>query len=212
MARAIIRVISKGLGIVRANGALKAFRHKAGGWAAGRNVTVEGRAIRTHVPETYLMTNAKTVAAFRHLLDTRDFDYILRTNSSTYVDLHGLRDFVQNIPDRGYYGGAVWKAQGLEFITGSTILLSRDLVEYAATDPEWEFDLIDDMALGGSMLRAGARPQSVERADVLTSGDLARLDSGSLTSTFLVRCKGEENREHDIAAMLRVHELYESSK
>jgi hypothetical protein len=64
------------------------------------------------------------------------------------------------------------------------------------------------MALGRSMSRAGAVPQSVSRTDVLTSEDLARLDAAALSSSFLVRCKGESDRKHDIAAMLRLHELY----
>lgn len=209
--RALVRGFSKALGLIHADSALTAFRRKAGAWAAGRKVSIEGRNIHTGVPETYLMTNSKTVAAFRHLLITQEFDYILRTNSSTYVNLERLKAFVQTLPENGYYGGAVWHSHGLEFITGSTILLSRDLVEYAARDPEWDFDLIDDMAIGRSMRRAGAAPQSVARADVLTPADLARLDASALASSFLVRCKGADDRSHDIAAMHRVHALYEQA-
>lgn len=211
-ARAAARIVPKALESVKAAALAKEFRRRAGAWAASRPVVTQGRRIQTQVPETYLMTNAKNVAALRHLLVTQDFDYVLRTNSSTYVNLSMLSNFVQALPSEGYYGGAVWQAKGLEFITGSTILLSRDLVEYAAFDDAWDFDLIDDMALGESMQRAGAKPQSVARVDVLTAGDIDVLRAEDLGSAFLVRCKGATDRDHDIAAMRRVHQLYETDK
>lgn len=203
---------AKCLGLIGAKRAQKIFRRKVGAWFAARPVRACGRYIQTSVPESYLMTNAKTVAAFRHLLETEEFDFILRTNSSSYVELGRLEEFVQTLPEGGYYGGAVWRVQGLEYVTGSTILMSRDLVEHAVRDPEWDFELIDDMALGRSMRRRGVKPQSVERVDVLTADDLSHLDSTSLSATFLVRCKGEENREHDILAMRKVHSVYRAMR
>jgi hypothetical protein len=206
--RLVILGIAKCLGELRAYRAQRMFRRKTGAWLARRDVRVVGRDILTGVPESYLTTNAKTVAAFRHLLKTEDFDFILRTNSSSYVDLERLDQFVQAIPDGGYYGGAVWRAQGLEFVTGSTILISRDLVELAAFDERWDFDLIDDMALGWSMRRAGVTCQSIERVDVLSEDSILSLSEEALASAFLVRCKVEADRSGDIRAMRRVHDLF----
>lgn len=211
LSRALIRSVSKGLELLGAKKSVRTFRHFTGRWAAGRGATIEAREIRTRVPETYITTNAKTVAAFRHLLSVADFDYVLRTNSSTYVNIDMLTKFVQSIPNDNYYGGTSWQAHGVEYATGTSILLSRDLVEYVAGDPSWEFDLVDDLALGKSMVRAGAKVDPFPRIDVYTREDLCGLRSEDLKSTFIVRCKGLEGRRHDIAAMRRVHELYGAS-
>lgn len=207
-ARALVRVVSKILTKARARVPLGKFRHAVGKWAAGRGTVINGRQLLTRVPETYITTNAKTVAAFRHLLLTEDFDYILRTNSSTYVNLHKLEEFVQTIPDTGYYGGTLWRSHGIEYATGTSILLSRDLVDYAAHDPRWEFDHIDDVALGKSMARAGVTVDPFTRIDVYTAAALAKLTVDDLKSVIVVRCKGVEERGHDITAMHRIHALY----
>lgn len=206
--RQLIRIGNKSLQVLGFKRALRIFRRRAAVWAAGRKVSLEGSRIQTRVPETYLMTNAKTVAGFRHLLRTYEFDYILRTNSSTYVNLKMLEDFVQGLPSEGYYGGTTWRAHGVDYVTGTSILLSRDLVKHVAYDPEWNFDVIDDLAVGMSMARAEIIPKPIPRIDICSSGDLAALDPVVLASSFIVRCKGLEDRQHDIRAMQRVHELY----
>lgn len=208
LVRGLIRIVGKGLELCRAHKLVKAYRHAMGRWAAGRGAAIEGRELRTRVPETYLATNAKTVAAFRYLLLTQDFDYILRTNSSTYVNVPMLMEFVQTLPSEGYYGGTLWRAHGVEYATGTSILLSRDLVEHAARDPLWDFDLVDDLALGKSMIRVGVKADPFTRVDVYTEDDLKSLRPEDVASAFIVRCKGLEGRRHDIAAMHRVHQLY----
>jgi hypothetical protein len=175
--------------------------------AAARPVDRVGDRVQTRVPEDYVMANAKTVAGLRHLLATDPFDFLLRTNSSTYVDLGMLQRWVEAAPSTRYYAGTPWTLDGMEYATGTSILLSRDLVELAANDPEWDFSTIDDVAFGRSMQRAGVPLDPVPRVDVMTDADLAALDESRLATTFVVRCRGAQGREHDVVAMRRIHEL-----
>ncbi|MGY3564827.1 hypothetical protein [Sinomonas sp. RB5] len=151
------------------------------------------------------MTNAKTVAAFRHVLATEEFDFLLRTNSSSYINLPFLLDYIQNIPSRDYYGGTTWEKEGLTYVTGTSILLSRDLVSYAAEDPYWDFDVIDDIAVGKSMARRGVEPVGVPRVDLYSDSDLCGLTDEMLKTTYIFRCRGESDRGHDISAMQFIH-------
>jgi hypothetical protein len=187
--------------------ALYSFHTASGRWASNRRVRIVGDRIETNTPETYLMTNAKTVAAFRHVLGTKDFDYVLRTNTSSYVNLAMLLQFIQDLPDEKYYGGTLWEKNGLTYVTGTSILLSRDLVQHAAYDPDWEFGLIDDLALGRSMSRLGISPRPIPRVDVGTPDALSGLTKETAASSFVIRCRGTHTRLHDITAMHRVHEL-----
>lgn len=209
--RACIRIISRVLQAFGGGAILSRFRAGAAAWAAGQRVRQRDNMVITGVPETYLMTNAKTVAGFRHILESSEFDYVLRTNSSTYVNLKMLNAFVQDLPETAFYGGTPWTVGNISYATGTSMLLSRDLVERIVSDEDWEFDLVDDLAVGMSMRRAGVVLNAFPRVDVCTPTDLANLSVEDLRSTFIVRCKGTNEREHDVVAMNRVHQLYESA-
>lgn len=184
------------------------YSRVVGAWVASLGVREVGDRIETTVPETYLNTNPKTVAGFRHLLATQDFDFVFRTNSSSYVNLPMLQEFVQSIPTERFYGGFIGESGGVRFASGACTLMSRDLVQHVVTDPEWEFGIIDDVAMGRSMMRAGVAVQPVKRIDVLSLADIDALKAEDLRSVFVVRCKNSDARAHDVSAMRRVHELY----
>jgi hypothetical protein len=189
----------------------EAYSRVVGAWAASLAVRVVGDRLQTGVPETYLNTNPKTIAGLRHLLATREFDFIFRTNTSTYVNLKMLDEFVQSIPADGFYGGFVGERDGVRFASGTCTLLSRDLVKHAVNDPEWEYGVIDDVAMGRCMSRARVAVQPLVRVDVTSRVELEALDSEDLSCAFVVRCKNPSDREYDIKAMHRVHELYGTS-
>jgi hypothetical protein len=205
------RLVGRLLQLFGAVEALKQFRVWVAAMAAQRPVLQSDSRIVTGVPETYIMTNAKTVAGFRHILASHEFDYVLRTNSSTYVNLSMLSDYVQNLPSTNFYGGTLWTSGAVNYATGTSMLLSRDLVERVVDDPKWDFDLVDDLAVGMAMSRAGVPLNAFPRIDVCTSEDLVSLSIETLRSSFIVRCKGLDDREHDVIAMRRVHALYQAA-
>jgi hypothetical protein len=206
--RMLVRAGDKAIEIIGSGAALARFHRLTGVWAVGRPVRQEGNVVFTGVPETYLNTNPKTIAGLRHVLEKYDFDYLLRTNTSTYVNRQLLADFVVNLPEERYYGGFLGESGNVRYASGTCTLLSRDAVEMIVSDPQWEYDIIDDIAIGKSMERAGVDIQPFDRIDVLTSEHINNLTIDTLRSAFVVRCKGAHGREHDIVAMHRVHELY----
>lgn len=157
------------------------------------------------------MVGTKTLTGFRHVLDHWDCyfaDFIFRTNSSTYVMLDRLRDFVQTIPRTGYYGGFLGEHDGQPFVGGTGILISTDLAQRAVDDPKWEYDLIDDVALGRSMSRLGVEPVPLPRVDIPDAAKLSGLDLDSLDGAFMVRCTARNgDRSHDVRVMHRVHTI-----
>jgi hypothetical protein len=166
--------------------------------------------VLTQVPETYLNTNPKTIAGLRYMLGRYKFQYLLRTNTSTYINRKLLAEFVEGLPEERYYGGFIGESGGVRFASGACTLLSRDAIEMIVADPQWEYNIIDDVAIGRSMNRRGVGVQPISRVDVLDDKDLDDLDIDRLRSTFVVRCKGIQNREHDVIAMHRVHSLYQA--
>lgn len=172
---------------------------------SGLPVRLVGDKLHTYVPETYHSINTKTVAGLRYILATQDFDYILRTNSSTYVNLEMLEEFAQRLPASSYYGGLIGKSDGVSFASGTCALMSRDVASAIASDPDWEYELMDDVAIGRSVFRSGIKVRPINRIDILKQDDLKRLTAKGLSSTFVVRCKSDGDRAHDVIAMHQVH-------
>lgn len=73
--------------------------------------------------------------------------YLLRTKAACYVERRRLQATVAALPGTGLYGGFVGESEGCPFVSGTGMLLSRDVVEMAVADPDWEFDRVDDVAL-----------------------------------------------------------------
>lgn len=210
MTRTAAKYIQKGIQRLAGEKAFSLLSRAAGSWMASRPVSIDGDRLMTGVPETYLNTNPKNIAGLRHLLATQQFDYVFRTNTSSYVNLGVLDEYVQSLPTDGYYAGFIGESGGTRFASGTCTLMSRDVAETAVSDPEWEYWLIDDVAMGRSMARASVEVQPLTRVDVLTPEDLHALTPETLASAFVVRCKSLGGRDHDVKAMHRVHELYDA--
>jgi len=56
------------------------------------------------------------------------YDYIFRTNSSSYVDKKMLLEYIKDKPIEKYYSGVIGFHGGIKFSSGSGYFISRDLV------------------------------------------------------------------------------------
>ena len=81
-------------------------------------VDLNKNEILTTVPDLYSLIGAKTLAAFNVSLQKFEFDYIFRTNVSSYLNLGGLQRFVDDKPRNGFYAGVVGNHQGINFASG----------------------------------------------------------------------------------------------
>jgi len=81
----------------------------------------------------------KTIDAFQWLLENEEFDYILRTNCGTYVDVEMLKNNLEKLETtKNIYGGHtgvynnrhnVGQPPEIKFASGSAFIVSKDLVE-----------------------------------------------------------------------------------
>jgi len=99
----------------------------------------------------------KTIAMFEHALQTKEFDYLFRPNSSLYVNQHKLVEWLTDKPLTNFASGL--NGVGVDkilFLHGSGYILSRDVVELIVKHKdEWNHSLIDDVAIGDLMLKKG---------------------------------------------------------
>ena len=114
------------------------------------------------IPDTdgYHNIGYKTISAFELLLK-KDFDYIFRPNSSSFVNIPRLLDYIQTLPTEKFYAGSPipYLHGGLNeddynnsapklCCSGCGYFMSRDLVQLIVDKKEmWQHRLIDDLAL-----------------------------------------------------------------
>jgi hypothetical protein len=112
--------------------------------------------------ELYLNILYKTIKSFELLL-SNDYDFFIRSNISTIIDIEKLICYLENIPRTNFYGGGSvgnlqWldyrggivdkKYFGLKFSGGSNIILSTDLVNNMVINKDKiNYSIIDDVSI-----------------------------------------------------------------
>lgn len=175
--------------------------------SAGRPCRVAGDRLYCDVPEVYMLTLPKLLAALRAGVAGAwgEFDYVYRTNTSSYVNLDRLQAVAAALPRAGCYAGWIVKRplDGLPFVTGAGILMSRDVARRFSERRDWNWGTIDDGALGEAAAGMGLAPIRLERVLVRDVEAARRLTAEELQAAFSFRCKSTNRRDHEV--MLAIH-------
>ena len=137
---------------------------------------IKNNEIYTDEPESYHNCTMKTIKSFELLRDF-DFDYIFRTNSSSYVDKKLLKEYLKDKPRNNFYSAIIGNHDGIPFGSGCGYFLSRDLVHFLI-DHKNEFDLtlIDDVSVGKLLSKYNIELVNSSRFDVINHNDSIPLD------------------------------------
>ncbi len=123
---------------------------------------IEGDDLFVKCEENYVPgITEKTVLSIEAMLPRiKEFDYVLRTNLSSFYAFDRLLNYLLCMPKEGYYGGVhqylpedwVPEYGRIDFVSGAGILLSSDLAEMLVSEKEdvLEFskELPDDVLFG----------------------------------------------------------------
>ena len=141
-----------------------------------------------------------------------EYDYVFRTNLSSYIDKKMIHEYLLDKPKSDYYSGFIGNVDRnifgqyvdlIEYASGSGIVLSKDLVDFLIENKD-EMDndsLIDDVAIGQLLNKNGIYPYFLNRIDILNT-------NVSNFSHFFYRLKSD-NRDLDIKNM---YEIYKNKK
>lgn len=124
-----------------------------------QKVEIHGNHFRCHTPENRKNILRKTVAFFEYCLNNKSFDYILRPNIGSYIDLPIYKkylidnDFTSPPKNKIYFGPKALFKKGEHqwwYASGSGYLISKDIVKAIvknASKLEYK-GIIDDCAIG----------------------------------------------------------------
>jgi hypothetical protein len=169
---------------------------------------IKDRILTVPVPERRSLIGLKTLLAFEYALENYDFDFVLRTNSSSYIDVQGLTDFVVNQPPKNFLGGVQGNFFGQKFTSGAAYLLSRDVVSALARSGAslWQHHVVDDVAMSIVVEELQlARSVPIERIILNDWEEAAETPAEEFEGVFHFRCK-TGNASETIAIMKTLNE------
>jgi|LauGreSBDMM110SN_4_FD.fasta_scaffold06849_2 hypothetical protein len=115
--------------------------------------SVESETIYVKSGENYIPgILEKTVKSMEYIQNNYEYDYIFRTNLSSFVDLYKLYEFIHLESTQSMdYGGIILTPSDIPFgyISGAGILFSRTTTEYIINNQsKLDYSIIDDVAFG----------------------------------------------------------------
>ena len=127
-------------------------------------IEIEEDIIFVKGTEKYLNILYKTIQSIEYLFSKKKYDYLIRSNISTIVNIPQLLIKLNTFPSKNIYSGSLskklyWldinggitdsKLWGTEFIVGISIILSYDLVNFLIENKhKLDYNVIDDVSLG----------------------------------------------------------------
>jgi len=167
---------------------------------------IVGDTIYSTSPEGYHNVGKKTLTAFE-LLKNKEFDYLFRTNTSSYIVQENLLKFLENKPRQNYYSGIQGSQYNIDYCSGSGYLISRDVFEKVIQYKKfWNHQLIDDVAIGNLIKSFNVKIS--EGATRLNIHDLERpYELCDLKNHYHIRCAWHRDRNVDVFHMKNIHKL-----
>lgn len=153
----------------------------------------------------------KTLLAFKYALENFDFDYIFRTNTSSYVDAHLLQDFLSNKPRTNYYGGPLidyFNGRRYRYARGSGVTLSKDMVKFIVNNTHNTEDW-DDIIMGDVLFEnLGVQPIQHVETQIQNHKQLLDWMKAGSKKHFHYRCKGEDRPTWECVIFGILHDLH----
>tara|TARA_B100002019_G_C21274951_1_gene604997 strand:- start:29080 stop:29946 length:867 start_codon:yes stop_codon:yes gene_type:complete len=110
----------------------------------------------------------KTLLAFEYVISNFEFDYLFRTNTSSFVDFNKLQKFVKNNHKNLQYSGSVLDViEGDTIASGAGFFLSRKNVELLLRESEkFDISLPDDVAIARTLSYFNIFPTNLMRKNL----------------------------------------------
>ena len=178
-------------------------------------IEVEDDFIYVNGIDTYLNITYKTIKAFEYALKHIKFDYVIRTNMSTVINIPQLYNFCGQLPDKNVYtSGNMLNLQwfdvkanikdkslwGTLFAWGTSIIMTNDVVHYLIHHKsKIRYDIVDDVAIGVFMskyLPSAYYPQTASLCYVPKN-----IKSNQVNNVVFFRNRAYKNRYGDIKNM-----------
>lgn len=184
------------------------------------------KAIYFDIEEGFERMGHKLLNALRWCLENKDFDILVRINSSTYINKQELNKYVQGLPATGLFEGLEVKGTeqyGFSWCWGGLpFLISKDVVHNLVVNSDYyDHQLIEDVAISKLANRLGVKFKSGTGCSIDKVGNEWRMlqyghgqsftfsaweDVKKAEGQFAFRVKQDDDRTKDKFIMQRLYE------
>lgn len=182
-----------------------------GSLAAGDKVTcsvliknaIWSREVQFKCTDAYYLMSKKLKKCLEYVKDW-DYDYIFRTNSSSYICKQKLKEFAETLPKEKLYAGWTFTDSedfGGKCASGAGFWLSRDTAEILRNEIDPDFEMEEDVYCGRILRKHG-----IVAIDDRSRFDVGPVVSGVPTDRYHYRFKNK-NRLMDAENMKVLHKL-----
>lgn len=102
------------------------------------------------IPGVYI----KTMKTMKYINEKYDYDFIIRTNLSSFWNLNNVIKLKKNLPLNNFSGGHVGYVNNNTYISGMCIILSKDTCINLANNMNIVYEL-DDVIIGAQLQQLG---------------------------------------------------------
>lgn len=167
---------------------------------SGKEFKQDGKDLFVKCPNDYNMMHYRMKLALDWIFD-RDcvYDYIFRTNASSYVDKKRLKQWLEDKPRRRFYCGL----SGGGFASGCGFALSTDLINILRTMDDYPSDS-EDCLIGVYLQKERVKVSP----GALRWDFYPHSDQHNIPKIYHYRCKSDDlDRTKDIKAFHHIHKL-----
>tara|TARA_X000001036_G_C20668802_1_gene801689 strand:- start:778 stop:1512 length:735 start_codon:yes stop_codon:yes gene_type:complete len=156
-------------------------------YKGGTDTVRKGLDLDLECGDTYSEMTTKTLKALEWVDSNLPFDYIFRTNTSSYVNYPNLVSYLKKInKEKVDYCGFIGKHKDIEFVSGSGIILSKVAVKTIIENKgQLDKNLVEDVAIGKILKINKIFPIMGKRKDILSHRDL----SNFTLDAYHIRCR-----------------------
>ncbi len=160
------------------------------------------------MPDSLLLQGVKNVATLRHSLQF-DYDYLVTTISSSYIDTECLIRKLQEAPKSKFLGGRIESSGGEFYQQGSFRVFSRDVIEYIDKNfklyKHWQ---IEDIAMGNLVRKYSSTFTELPNLSLKSINDASNVPNDQIGETCSYRCKSvtSSGERLDSKLMFVIHE------
>ena len=158
----------------------------------------------------------RTLATFEWVLENIDFDIIYRTTTTSYINLQKIYEHIEDIEPINFYSAPEVKHQEkdseIKFGSGAGYFLSRDLIKTIVENKnKWDFELLDDVALGKLLNNLGKKLTPTTRQDFINYPTYSDIDFNQFHYRFRLDLYGYP-RFLEVLVLLSIHQKLEYLK
>jgi len=173
--------------------------------SAVTEITLSGETLLLPGVESGLGILHKTIDGLEYLLQKMEYDFIIRTNLSTYWRFDLLIPYFAKAKKQGHYAGYIGYAGGSGFVSGAGIIMSNDVAYILINNKEklYERAWVDDINIGRFLgsCKIGLIPHM--RNDISSLADFEKMKDKLVIGPqdrfqFRLKCKGKREDEPEL--------------